>query len=227
MKGNTIKMKNDNVLLESLKTARAEFGSKIPNIIFDRFTKLDWTSTYKFIYKMCELYDNGYSEQSIISLFKNYKLYESYIKGFDITTAKFGDIESVIENAKTTKFQSRSYIENKLKHKSLVYSRDNYRLYNVHNFSEMMYVSKSTPWCIGLNEEEYIIYSENYSIYVLCDYSEIEASIYRKICIMLSKKGGVDMIVTMDNVHHYSNSDNYKDIITKHIPKEIADLLML
>lgn len=47
------------------------------------------------------------------------------------------------------------------------------------------------------------------------------------MCIMLSKKGGVDMIVTMDNVHHYSNSDNYKDIITKHIPKEIADLLML
>ena len=73
-------------------------------------------------------------------------MYESYIKGFDITTAKFGDIESVVENAKTTKFQSRSYIENKLKNKSLVYSRDNYRLYNVHNFSEMMYVSKSTPW---------------------------------------------------------------------------------
>ena len=144
-----------------------------------------------------------------------------------MTIATFDDIEEVVEKAKTIKSKSRSYIECKLKNKSLVYSRDENRLYKVHNFSEMSYVSKSTPWCIGLNEDEYIIYSEKYDIYVLCDYSEPDVSIYRKMCIMLSKSGGVDMIVTTDNVHHYSNIDDYKEIITNHIPKEIADLLML
>lgn len=47
-------------ITESLKQVRSRYGNVISKNIFDTFVSLDWTKTYKYVFKMCQLYESGY-----------------------------------------------------------------------------------------------------------------------------------------------------------------------
>lgn len=197
-------------ITESLKQAKTKYEKIIPQNIFDAFVSLDWTKTYKYILKMCQLYDTGYDFLNIVSVFKSLRQYEKFMDTFDITNMDIEDLKEEIEKAKNKKNASRSQIKKRIKQENIIYKNDTYIVYSIVSFNKMQFHAKSTPWCIGLNEKEYIAYSSLFDIFVIYNIN-LKDTIYYKTAVFISDD--VDMIVGMDNIHHYSKDKDYYDII--------------
>lgn len=197
-------------ITESLKQAKSRYGNVIPKNIFDTFVSLDWTKTYKYVFKMCQLYESGYHFLNIISIFKSLRQYEKFMEPFDITNMDIESLKEEIEKAKHRKNTSRAQIKKEIKKDSIIYKSDNYIVYSILSFNIMQFHGKSTPWCIGLNEKEYDAYANMFDIFVIYN-NDLRDTIYYKTAVFISDD--VDMIVGMDNIHHYDTDKDYDNIV--------------
>lgn len=211
------------IIEESLRLAREKYGNIIPNSIFDKFITIDKSKTYKYVYKMCELYQEGYSFADVINLFNQYQKLSPYIKNIDITNLSFEDISEIIFETIEKKNKSRSELKRNMDMEHVIYNKDGYKIYCITSFEDMQYYGKSTPWCISLNEREYDFYSGVYSIYVVLNSNVGKDSNYYKTCVFLSDDEN-DMIVGKDNIHHYNDSDKFYKFIHKIYNEDIIKM---
>lgn len=211
------------IIEESLRAAREKFGNDIPSDIIDKFIGADKSKTYKFVYKMCKLYQEGYSFAVVINLFNQYQKISPYIKNVDITNLSFEDISDIIFDANEQRNKSRSALKRSMDKEHVIYKKEGYKIYYITSFKDMQYYGKSTPWCIALNEREYNFYSEAYSIYVVLNLNLPKDSNYYKTCVFLSEVEN-DIIVGKDNIHHYNDSKIFHDFVKEIYNDDIIKL---
>lgn len=205
------------IINESLKSARRKYKEIIDINIFTSFANADFSKSYKYVEKMCEVFhNNDIDVDDVISIFLEYQDLENYIVGVDITNLSLEDILDVIDDAKIKKMTSNNVKRKTLKNKSLIYEDNCIRVYHIKTFNDCEIHGKGTPWCISLNQSQFNLYNKEYDIFIIYDLSREKNDKFRKICYLFNEDN--EMIVDMNNIHYFSDRKNYNDIKRDLIP---------
>lgn len=206
------------IINESLKGARKKYKGLIDIDTFAKFANADFSKSYKYVEKICEIfYNNDIEADEVISIFLEYQDLEKYIIGVDITKLSLDEILDVIDDAKIKKMTSNSVKRKTLKNKSLIYENDYARVYHIKTFNDCEIHGKGTGWCIALNRSQFNLYNNEYDIYVIYDLKRDVTDKFRKVCYLINDDN--EMIVDSNNIHYFSDRKDYNDIKNKLIPK--------
>lgn len=205
------------IINESLKSARRKYKDLIDIDIFASFVNADFSKSYKYVEKMCEIYyNNGIDKEEVINIFYEYQDLEKYINGVDITKLTLGGILEIIDDAKIKKKTSNSVKKKVLRNKSLIYKEGYIKVYHIDTFKDCGIHGKGTYWCISLNRSQFDLYNREYNIYIIYDLSRSVDDKFRKICYLVNEDN--EMIVDSNNIHYFSDRKDYFKIKEELIP---------
>jgi len=104
---------------------------------------------------------------------------------------------------------------------NIIYQNEEFTVYKVDCFDDIVKLSHQTPWCIGEDEELYHDYASLFDIFVSCRKDG------DKFCILISKKEKIVQVVDEDNIHHYKTDFDYRKIIEDKFNQDIINLFGL
>ena len=194
----------NSLLIESLKTARQKYSSKIEDKIFKDLIDIDFTATKKYVEALCFFYMDGATLDELIDNIKNYDklISKNVIKQKDINQFKsYMDFKSVIDEF----YQDREKETEKLKKIGVEFLINTPELIVLSptTYQASTIWGKGTKWCISF--EHYTKHWDSYERmlvkhYFIINYSKPVTDFEHKIAVSVYQNGKIETRNSNDKV---------------------------
>jgi len=220
-------------LNENLKDARSVFigNNLIPKDVFEQLKAGDPSSSWKYIYKMCQLYCSRRKPEAIIDLIQRYDKVLLYIEDKDITNKNWIDISRDVEVGEERKSKSKKSQILDMETKSLVYETPKLKLYRITSYEDSRLFGVGTRWCISTSNKTYFdeYVSRGHKFLMIKDKRHCFGDALSVVCIDIDVNEKTWALFDFDNINYTEEGDEYGNCkiseILKTYPKDFLEVL--